>query len=188
MTYRAVSKVLAGWLICWCLLGVNIAFGKGVYLTPAQFIEQSFGTGAEPEPGSIWLDDNDKSRARDIFQHDFAGFRVRYWQVENTTAWIMDEIGKTRPITVGIVISKGKIERVSILEFRESRGGEVRHPFFTKQFIGASLLPQSTELDNGIDGITGATLSVRAVKKVARFALYLSGHVDQRMQATLGEQ
>ncbi|WP_069472977.1 FMN-binding protein [Candidatus Marithrix sp. Canyon 246] len=73
--------------------------------------------------------------------------------------WILEEIGKKKPITTGIVINKGRIERFKVLIFRETRGWEVCYPFFTNQFKGNSLNNFSH-----IDGISGATLSVRALK------------------------
>ena len=59
-----------------------------------------------------------------------------------------------------------------VLVFRESRGWEVRHPFFTDQFRDAGLTGELA-LDRNIDGISGATLSVRALSRLARLALYL---------------
>ena len=50
--------------------------------------------------------------------------------------------------------------------FQFSRG------FFTDQFSGSGLT-DDLRLDRTIDGISGATLSVRALKKLARLALYL---------------
>ena len=44
--------------------------------------------------------------------------------------------------------------------------------FFTDQFNEIGLTGE-LDLDRGIDGISGATLSVRALKKLARLALYL---------------
>ena len=59
-------------------------------------------------------------------------------------------------------MENGKILQLSILAYRESRGGEVRHANFLKQYQGASL-QQDEQLNKTIDGISGATLSVRAV-------------------------
>ncbi len=80
--------------------------------------------------------------------------------------------GYEKPITVGIVVNQNKIEAVSVLVFRESRGAEVRYPFFTVQFLDGQLNEQF-KLDKTIDGISGATLSVQALKKVVTLALYL---------------
>ena len=64
---------------------------------------------------------------------------------------------------------------VDILTYRESRGYEVRHDFFTRQFKGAAL--KGDKLTNRIDGISGATLSVWAVTNVSEWALYLHEQV-----------
>jgi hypothetical protein len=104
--------------------------------------------------------------------------RLRYWQQDNETVWILDEIGKEAPITVGIHIKDHAIVRTKVLVYRESRGDEVRHDFFTDQFKSAKLDDQ-TQLDQHIDGITGATLSVRALTKLSRIALWLNNYVTK---------
>ncbi len=71
----------------------------------------------------------------------------------------------------------GIILLVNVLVFRESRGWEVRHDFFTDQFKQAGL-KDNHQLDKTIDNISGATLSVRAVRKLAQIALLL----DQQLQ------
>ncbi|MGI9288240.1 MAG: FMN-binding protein [Pseudomonadales bacterium] len=101
---------------------------------------------------------------------------MRYWRAGNRTAWILDEIGKERPITLGVVVENNTIAQVKVLTYRESRGGEVRHAFFTNQFIGA-MLNEKRQLDRDIDGVTGATMSVRAVTRVAQVALLFHQHV-----------
>ncbi len=77
-----------------------------------------------------------------------------------------------KPITTGLAVDDGAIERIRVLVYRESRGWEVRYDFFTAQFIGARL-DGDARLDRRIDGISGATLSVRALTNLARLALYL---------------
>ncbi len=108
--------------------------------------------------------------------HDFHSLRVRYWRDGAKSAWVLDEIGKELPITIGITVSDGAIDNVSVLEFRESRGWEVRYPFFTDQFVDARLGPDE-DLNQRIDGITGATMSVGAITRITRVALLLHEHV-----------
>lgn len=150
---------------------------RGVYQEPEAFIQEIYG-GQPPPAQPLWLTDTVQTEAVRILGHKYAGLRLRYWLREGRSAWILEEIGKEEPITVGIVIDGGKIELVRVLIFRESRGYEVRHPFFTDQFKGATLGPDR-RLDRPIDGITGATLSVNALTKLARFALFLHGQVDR---------
>lgn len=129
-----------------------------------------------PATKTLWLDEGQKKSAKKILGHEYRALRVRYWQDNGKTVWILNEIGKYKPITVGVVINEGRIEKLSVLVYRESRGWEVKHDFFTKQFIGAHLNKKNKLTDN-IDGISGATLSVRALKKLARLSLYFNTQV-----------
>ncbi|EEB78686.1 hypothetical protein GPB2148_1584 [marine gamma proteobacterium HTCC2148] len=74
------------------------------------------------------------------------------------------------------------METVRILAFRESRGWEVKYPYFTEQFSGATA-DENNRLDRRIDGITGATLSVNAVQKVVRWAVYLDRGLEPAITA-----
>ena len=76
------------------------------------------------------------------------------------------------------MVNDNRIELVRVLIFRESRGWEVRYPFFTDQFVSVRL-DSSGQLDKSIDGISGATLSVIAIKKLTTLALLLHKKVNQ---------
>jgi len=153
------------------LLSATSLFAKGVYQTPEAFIQEGF-QGEPPAPKVIWLSQPLKETLANILGHSYRGLRVRYWGKGNRTAWVLNEIGKEKPITIGVIVRAGQLEQVTILTFRESRGGEVRYPSFTDQFINAKL-KNDHDLDKPIDGISGATLSVRAVEKTAQLALFL---------------
>jgi hypothetical protein len=142
-----------------------------VYQEPSDFVSESF-QGNPPAPKVLWLNQSLRDQVAQVLGHPPNGMRMRYWQDATRTVWVMDEIGKELPITTGIVVSKGSIERLRVLVFRESRGWEVRHDFFTEQFHGVEMTGDGN-LDKHIDGISGATLSVRAVQKLARVALML---------------
>jgi hypothetical protein len=64
------------------------------------------------------------------------------------------------------------------LEFKESRGWEVKHSFFTDQFKSISINSDHS-LSKPIDGISGATLSVRALKKTAMLALFFNQQINK---------
>ena len=153
------------------VLLVTAAFARGTYQEPDAFLKEIFA-GSLPDPQFIWLRDEIKETVNSILGHRYPGLRIRYWSEGKRSAWILEEIGKEKPITTGLVVNDNRLETIRVLVFRESRGWEVRHPFFTDQFGGASLSDDYL-LDRGIDGISGATLSVRALKKLARLALYL---------------
>lgn len=147
----------------------------GIYQQPIDFIAKAFEY-PPPEPKALFLRGETKKRVKDILGHRYSKLRIRYWIEGKRSVWILDEIGKERPITAGIIINEQKIERLKVLIFRESRGWEVRHDFFTEQFID-SALNSRFKLDRQIDGITGATLSVRAVTRLAKMALYLHSKI-----------
>lgn len=154
------------------------ALAGGVYQQPADFIKQIFDNNP-PKPSVLWLKKDLKKQLSDILDHKYKGMRIRYWQQDEKTAWVLEEVGKDKLITTGIVINKGKIEQVKVLVFRESRGWEVRHDFFTDQFKQAELA-DNNQLSKRIDNISGATLSVRALRKLAQIALLLDQTVQQK--------
>ena len=144
---------------------------QGIYQTPEAFLLKAFDSKL-PKPKALWITKKLKPAIEAIMAHKMRMLRVRYWGKNQRTAWVLEEIGKEKPITVGIVINHNKIERIKVLEFRESRGWEVIHPFYTEQFKNAGL-PQDHYLSSDINGISGATLSVRALTKLSRLALFL---------------
>ena len=148
------------------------------YLSADEFLVQVFGNEV-PQQQKMWVSEEQRKVATDSIGLGRPPIRVRYWQDGQRSAWILKEIGKEKPITIGVGIRDGVVETVRILAFLESRGWEVKYPSFTEQFSGARV-NEAQKLDRGIDGITGATLSVNAVQKVVRWAVYL----DRDLQRT----
>ncbi|MCW8196192.1 FMN-binding protein [Proteobacteria bacterium 005FR1] len=147
-------------------------------MTADEFRELAFPD-SEPESGTLWLNAQQQERAAMILRHAYPGLRVRYWRLGQRSAWILEEVGKDQPITMGIVVEKDHIADFAVLAFRESRGGEIRYPFFTDQFRGLTLSDRGDPpaLSGSVNGITGATLSVRAASKVAKLALFFHRQV-----------
>ena len=127
----------------------------------------------ENTPKYIWITKEIQKEISDILGHPFSALRIRYWEHQKSTIWVLEEIGKTEPITFGYLIENKTIKKASVLIFRESRGGEIHNEFFTKQFIDCELT-EKKKLSKKVDGITGATLSVNAMRKTAALALYLN--------------
>jgi len=153
------------------LLFSQLLVAKGIEQSEESFLNEAFAD-KPPQSRVIWLDREKKQIIEDVLQHPASFIRIRYWRQNSRTAWILDEIGKEKPITVGLIIDNSQIQRLKVLAFRESRGWEVKHDFFTQQFTDAKITDE-LQLDKTIDGISGATLSVRALKKIAIIALYL---------------
>ena len=148
---------------------VDITYARGIYQEPIEFLNEVFNENPS-DPHKLWIRKELKPQINEILGHDLGVLRVSYWKSDSRTVWIIDEVGKDQPITTGVVIRDNQIELIRVLIFRETRGWEIRHPFFTNQFNNAMLV-QGVELDVDIDGISGATLSVNAMIKLAKLAL-----------------
>ncbi|WP_038249330.1 FMN-binding protein [Ghiorsea bivora] len=167
-------------LSAWSLAGAfSPAHADNIYLDPMSFVKTQF-SGHPPKAKVIWLDKTLKAKLAAILQHEYTGLRIRYWQDNqgvHKTVWVLNEIGKEKNITLGVTVINKKIKIVKVLAFRESRGWEIKHDFFTQQFKDV-FLKDDKSLSHTIDGITGATLSVRAVKKMTTMALLLDSLVQ----------
>lgn len=171
-----VSKVFIAVLAIGLLWG-PIAQANKANNNPQAFVAQAF-SGAAPQAQMLWLDEPRKKAYKRIIGRK-APMRVRYWRKGGKTVWVLEQIGKYKPITTGIVIDNNAIAQLKVLVYRESHGWEIKYPFFTNQFIGATLADMTASKRNkNIDGIAGATLSVRAMVQLATLALTLHAAVD----------
>ena len=101
----------------------------GRYVETDDYLVSAFASDV-PAPQTLWVTGELRDAVEGILGHKFASLRVRYWHDDTRSAWILDEIGKELPITIGVTVENGSIDNVRVLEFRESRGWEVRYPFF----------------------------------------------------------
>ncbi|HEY6240550.1 MAG TPA: FMN-binding protein [Burkholderiales bacterium] len=159
----------ASFVAALCLCAAVGAARADVYQEPDAFVTEVFGF--KPTPKVLWLTKDIQVQAGTILGHPPAQLRQRYWSDAHRSVWILEEIGKEEIITAGFVVADGRIDHVRVLVYRESRGGEVRQRSFLRQFDGAKLAP-GDRLDRDIDGIVGATLSVGAMERMARLALF----------------
>lgn len=156
-------------------LSLPLALARDSHIEPGEFLDRVFA-GNLPASNTVWISGEKKEIVEGILGHRPDFLRVRYWGDGDRSAWIVDEIGKTEPITIGVVVTGKQIEEIKVLAFRESRGWEIKYEFFTRQFDGVQIRDRQ-RLSRSIDGITGATLSVKAMTNVSRLVLYLAEFV-----------
>ncbi|MFV1995393.1 MAG: FMN-binding protein [Verrucomicrobiales bacterium] len=169
------AHLLCVFVLLWAPAGIQAL--DRVYEEPATFLETAF-PGQSPSMESLSLSGETYEGAKALLGHPYRTSTLRYWRAGSRTAWILEEIGKTKPITVGIVIEDGEIETLKVLVYRETHGWEVHRSAFTRQFSGASLRDdRRRKLSKYINGISGATLSVNALTNLSRFALFLHRQV-----------
>lgn len=174
---RTARRVFLSLLVCCAALPeLARADKEEVYESPAAFVANAF-SGRTPAAKTVAFESDIAGKASKIMGHPYHSSRVRYWQAGSRTAWVLDEIGKTKPITAGIVVDGGRIVSMKVLVYRESIGWEVKRPAFTGQFQGATL--NGSRLTRTVNGIHGATLSCDALRKLGALALLLHGAVNQ---------
>lgn len=165
-------------LVTASLLLASFRCSAEIYQTNEHFLQSILGPNAKMVQ-TLWITKPIAETAEKILGHSVKRYTQKYWRDTDKnegakTVWILDEIGKEEPITAGFVVLNGKIISVTVLAYQESRGNEVRYPNFLNQYQGVGL-KANNQLDQNIDGISGATLSVRAMGKMARLALYYDG-------------
>ena len=88
----------------------------------------------------------------------------KIWQVieaDKLIGWfIVDEVfGKHEFITYAVGINlDGTVRMIDVMDYRETYGYQVREATWRQQFVGKNAA-SSLKLNNGIDNISGATLS-----------------------------
>lgn len=138
--------------------------------TQEAFLAEAFG--ATPPPAKVLdLSGGTQSQIESALGHPLLQTRLHYWKAGNRSAWVFEDKGKQgyQPTLCGFVISGGAVDIARVLIYRESHGEEVTQPSFLKQFAGARAA--GNQLDRHIDGISGATLSVLMMQRMARAAI-----------------
>jgi Na+-translocating ferredoxin:NAD+ oxidoreductase RnfG subunit len=88
-------------------------------------------------------------------------------------AVVLDEMGKVKPITFLVGIdTRGKVAGVSVLEYRDMFGSEIKRSSFLRQFQGKSL-EDKINIGADIDAITSATISSQAAASAVRKAILI---------------
>jgi Na+-translocating ferredoxin:NAD+ oxidoreductase RnfG subunit len=86
---------------------------------------------------------------------------------------IEHQMGKWGMISMAISFDNdGKVSNIGIITMSEKRGAGIKEHYFIKQFIGKSI-SDTIELGNGITGLSGATISSRAVVIAVKRALII---------------
>ena len=96
----------------------------------------------------------------------------KYWKTNDKTIWILNSIGKYKPITAAFSVKECTINSAHVLIYREQHGYEIKYPTFLSQFSNLKI-NNEFRLTGNIDNISGATLSVQSMDRMARTALIL---------------
>ena len=106
------------------------------------------------------------ARIKGIMGHSI-GRSVRYRKSGSSTIWVLNRIGKVKPITAKFTVSGGRVSSARVLAYRESHGHEVKRSSFLSRLRSSCNAPN----------IAGATLSVNSMRRMCRLAKYLHTQV-----------
>jgi len=159
----------------WVLLTVAWAvtdMGAGVYLTRDEALRLAFGDDAI-ERTSIFLTDSQLKRAQELAGDGVeiqSALVTRFVDGDGKSAYFDTHLVRTLQETLMVVVTpQATVERIEILSFLEPREYLPRETWL-EQFGGREL-DRDMALKRKIHGITGATLSARAVTEATRRVL-----------------
>ena len=158
-----------------------------IFFSFSLFTNYSFAKLSEAEEGflnKVFKDDvpkkqryilkgENKDKVKSIMGSKYKKRLFSYWQVNNDQVWILNSIGKYKPITAAFVVNNCKVKSSHVLVYREQHGYEIKYPAFLLQFTDAEI-NSNMKLNTKIDNISGATLSVNSMKRMAKTALLLN--------------
>jgi hypothetical protein len=164
------------------LVALAVAFSSAgaahakVFLTLEEALALAF-PGCKVEPRTVYLDDDQLARARELSGVEVASSMVRPYVARCDgrvagAAYFDAHRVRTLPETLMVVVSAdGTLERVEVLAFREPEDYIPRATWYA-QFEGERL-DEELSLRRGIRGVTGATLTARATTDAVRRVLAL---------------
>ena len=125
-----------------------------------------------------------KKRSEMFSKQRFWGQFIYYYEISSSDSLvgyaILDNVlGKVKPITFLMIFNSDySIKSVDIIKYREQYGGAVERREWLDQFSGKTL-SSGLELDTDIDGISGATISVKTIIKGVNRLLYFITNFGQ---------
>jgi len=141
-------------------------FQLQVYLTKKQAFEIAFPGADEIKKERLWPTKEEIRAIEEIYMYKIYETRFTFYtgikNGKSMGSMLIDNIiGKSFPITFMTVLNTdGTVRDVEIMVYREPQGWEVKYKSFRSQFYGKDTSSNSNE----ILSISGATLSVRAIK------------------------
>ncbi len=124
-----------------------------------------------PKKNRVIVKGDAKEEIKQIMGSKYKKRLFSYWKNDKNTIWILNSIGKYKPITAGFIIGECKIQNASVLTYREQHGYEIKYQSFLSRFN--DMQSSNNKLSKKVDNISGATLSVNSMKRMAKLALLL---------------
>jgi Na+-translocating ferredoxin:NAD+ oxidoreductase RnfG subunit len=118
----------------------------------------------------LLLDKQVKKKVENKVKQKFYRDKLYYWNItkgDSTMAYAFldNVIGKSMPITFLVILNmNGNIINTNVIKYREAYGGEVGNTGWLQQFYTRNNNSRY-KIGKDIDGISGATISVKSMSK-----------------------
>ena len=164
--------------ILFIILILSLNFGGEIKEKTLQVINNYYNQDIEIQELKFKISKKIKNQIQNQIKQKFYRDQIYYWTIKiddkKHYALMDNTIGKTMPITFLIIFNENQeVIHSSIIKYREAYGGEISGKNWLAQFIG---MKQDSLYKHGkeIDGITGATLSVKSFTKgISKLSLLL---------------
>lgn len=169
---------------------VSLSWAKDtVYMTQEEAVKWAFSAAAAIEEAKVVLSPAEKKEIEAatggaLYASDDKIYIGTVSGKLDGYAMITNEIGKFEFITFIVKVTpKMEIEKVGVMVYRESRGGEINRKRFQQQYHGKKKT-DPFKVNHDIINITGATMSVRAMNRGIRKVFALLDHYLKDDSAT----
>jgi Na+-translocating ferredoxin:NAD+ oxidoreductase RnfG subunit len=156
--------------LCLILIGINIISAADIRSDVEDIIKTEFISNFEVSLEKYDIPGEVKASVETQVNQKFFKDYIYVWRIcqGDSIAGIAildNTYGKSLPITFLVIIHPtGKIRRIDIIRYREPYGGAIGSRRWLDQFIGKSA-NDNFKIDEEIDSISGATISVQSVTK-----------------------
>jgi hypothetical protein len=149
----------------WLLLPLA-AISTSVYATSYFTVEQAqqaMFPGETLVPAFVTLSELQLAQISKLAGNDHGAGTLKVWKAASGWFFVDEVVGKHEFITYALALHEdGSIKQIEIMDYRETRGYEVRTPGWRKQFVGKTL-HDPLQLNQDIGNISGATLSCQHI-------------------------
>ncbi|MCW8848452.1 MAG: FMN-binding protein [Melioribacteraceae bacterium] len=177
-----MKKLYIYFILIQIILQSNILAGE-IRDSALTFIQNKYGADIEIKTFKLVLPEKIKLKSENFAKQRFFGSFVYYYEIYSSnkkvaSAFLDNVLGKVKPITYMVVFNKDlSISSVDIVKYREQYGGAVGNKEWLDQF-NLKTVNSDLELHKDVDGISGATISVKSVIKGVKRLVYLMNNLS----------
>ena len=170
-------------IILFSIMFITLLFSSEIKDKSVKTIKSFYQKEIKLENKKISIPKNLKKTIQSKVKQKFYRDQIYYWVIDiddkKHYALLDNTIGKTMPITFLVLFNENQeVIHSSIVKYREGYGSEISGRHWLDQFLGMkndSLFKFKKE----IDGITGATISVKSFTKgISKLSLLLPYIID----------